>query len=167
MPSTQGLELVWIDVASLQLDDLPGSDRLSFSEYQTRCIQLGRQAPIRQSKMTAIGRFLPLALRRALVKSNANCWSAGMQLTGQWLCKLVVKSLQFRSPHKQTPRPPSTDGRRNSCSRTQAQGLFHQANTPPCFQQGVPGLLKGTYETILTHKADRPGPNLNPTLQTR
>ncbi len=37
------------------------------------------------------------SLRRALVKSSANAWSAGMQLTGQRLCKWVVKSVQFRN----------------------------------------------------------------------
>lgn len=35
------------------------------------------------------------SLWRALVKSNENDWSAGIQLPGQWSCKWVVKSMQL------------------------------------------------------------------------
>lgn len=37
------------------------------------------------------------SLRRLLVKSNASGWSARVQLTGQWRCNWVVKSMQLRN----------------------------------------------------------------------
>ena len=37
------------------------------------------------------------SLRRVLVKSNANGWSARMQTSGQWQCKWVVKSMQLHN----------------------------------------------------------------------
>jgi hypothetical protein len=44
-------------------------------------------------RMSGHGRFLPVATGRLLIKFNANAGSAGRQLIGQW----VVKLLQFRS----------------------------------------------------------------------
>jgi hypothetical protein len=48
--------------------------------------------------------FCRSSLGPALVKSNANAWSARMQ-TGQWMCKLVVNSLQFRTQGLSTTFP--------------------------------------------------------------
>ena len=48
-------------------------------------------------RRTALGRSLPIVTRRVAVKSNANGWSVRMQLTGQWQCKWVVKSMQLRN----------------------------------------------------------------------